>query len=100
MATPNSSTKSSTPAVLELDLSDLDPFRSQSVRLTDLDAFITFLNRFRAEHGRPPEHGGLPHDRSCPAEFDLEHPERVPATYPAVEINQLFSFCEEFKAGS
>src|SRR5882762_6497124 len=28
--------------------------------------------------------------RSCDAEFDLEHPERVLATYPADQINELF----------
>jgi hypothetical protein len=36
----------------------------------------------------------------CPAEFDLEHPERVAPTYPADEIEALLQFALSRRASS
>ena len=100
MAPPNSSTNSSAPAVPELDLSDLGPIRSQPVRVADADAFITFLYQSRVENDPALGPRTIPREHGCLAEFDLDHPERVPATYPAAEIDQLFTLCDALRDGA
>lgn len=108
MATPNSSIKSSAPAapidpppaaaVPDLDLSGLGPFRSQPLRVADADAFITFMTRLLHDAGARPEMMKQRAADRCPAEFDLEHPERVEASYPVDQVNQLFALCEQQRA--
>ncbi len=108
MATPNSSTKSSAPAapidpapaatISDLDLAGLGPFRSQPLRVADPDAFITFMTRLLLDAGARPEIMEQRAADRCPAEFDLEHPERVEACHPVDQINQLFALCEQQRA--
>ena len=105
MATPNSSIRSSAPAApinpapaaaaSDLDLSGLGPICSRPSRVADADAFITFMTQLLHDAGTPPEIMQQRAADRCPAEFDLEHPERVAATYPVDQVNQLFALCEK-----
>jgi hypothetical protein len=62
-----------------------------------LDEFIKLCEYYLPQVlSRPGYQEDLARDR-CHAEFDLDHPERVPVTYPKELIDEIFACCENLE---
>jgi hypothetical protein len=109
METPSSTKKSSEPAPLhdrplaqkpaglELELPAASDFVSIPPK-ADAEGMLELCRAFLPEvMSRPGYREARLADR-CFAEFDLDHPERVPATYPAELIDEIFSGVWDEKA--
>lgn len=86
----NRSESASSAALADLDLPCAPEFLSlppQTTTDTVLELSISYLPKLIAR----PEYWRERAANRCPAEFDLEHPERVVATYPAALLNELFT---------
>ena len=74
-------------ATLELpDGRDFVPVRNRRAPEGFLDFCATYLPKLRQR----PDYRRRRLEDGCAAEFDLEHPERVPASYPADFLDELF----------
>jgi hypothetical protein len=73
-------------ATLELpDGRDFVPVVNRRAPKGFLDFCASYLPKLRAR----PDYRQRRLEDGCPAEFDLEHPERVPASYPVRFLDEL-----------